>query len=687
MALRQALRTHAVAIAIAAVALVIAWLFCVTTLRHTRPMGLPLDDSYIYLTYAKQLGRAQPFTYFPGGGYSAGSTSLVWPMLLAPFWTLGARGHALLWVSFGMCALLYAAVAVGVYRLARDITGELAGIAAAALTLAIAPFAWTSLSGTEVAFASALIVAVLILLVGTPKDGPPSKRLVACLAALSLSGPEAMLLVVAIVAVAVANRRRDRRAVLRWLVPLAAPALWLVANKLLAGSFFPNTGVATSHFDLPGFDWTYWYSTIATQSGKLVAALFWSDTSPLVVPKLVLVAWLAGAWRVVRWARREQQYLVGALLVASPLVLALAVIASSELWSFQNYHDIAPAFPLLALTAGVALGPWKLGRQLAIGWHAIVGVALLLLAYAAYPGMRTNMRLFAQGAMDTNAQVVAIGDYIHRKLPDASIMLDDAGAIAYYGDGRVDDMLGLVTNDQAGIANNGAGARFELLEDLPPEQRPTHFACYPSSLGQGEMFGDVLFHTPLQPGFEAGRLVGDRDMQVIVARWDHVGTGERPLTPHEGWTLVDRVDIANLASERAHAWHGALGRRSFGDPPARWSLVGRETGPHGLVLDGGRTIRAGREDFALALDPGKPARLILRTGGQRTYPYHDAIDRPVALELLDDDDRVLGTAALPVPDGGFVEVAFELPAGASPRLHTRAPAPYRAFHWFALQPE
>jgi len=66
------------------------------TLAHTRPMGLPLDDSYIYLTYAKQFGRGQPFTYFPGGGYSAGSTSVLWPMLLAPFWTLGARGHALL---------------------------------------------------------------------------------------------------------------------------------------------------------------------------------------------------------------------------------------------------------------------------------------------------------------------------------------------------------------------------------------------------------------------------------------------------------------------------------------------------------------------------------------------------------------------------------------------------------------
>jgi hypothetical protein len=201
------------------------------------------------------------------------------------------------------------------------------------------------------------------------------------------------------------------------------------------------------------------------------------------------------------------------------------------------------------------------------------------------------------------------------------------------------------------------------------------------------MYGEVLFHTPLQPGFEAGRLVGDGDMEIIAASWDHVGTGERPLTAHDGWALVDRLDIANLTSERAHGWRGALGRRSFGDPTARWSIVGRETGPHGLVLDGGRTIRGGREDFTIALDPARPARLILRTGGQRSYPYHESIDHPVELKLYDDADRELGKVTLGIPEGAFVEVAFALPAGTSTTLHTAAASPYRAFHWFVLQPE
>src|SRR5262245_56283894 len=125
---------HAPVLAIALAAVALAWAFAAAVLMHTRPFGLPLDDAYIYLTYAKQFGRGEPFSYFPGGPYSAGSTSALWPMLLAPFWTLGARGHALVWVSYALCAALYALTCIGVYCVAARITGErLAGALAAAL--------------------------------------------------------------------------------------------------------------------------------------------------------------------------------------------------------------------------------------------------------------------------------------------------------------------------------------------------------------------------------------------------------------------------------------------------------------------------------------------------------------------------------------------------------------------------
>ena len=698
------LRPYAPALGIAALAIFIAWAFAATTLFYSRSMGLPLDDSYIYLTYAKQFGRGQPFTYFPGGGYSAGSTSVLWPMLLAPFWTLGARGHALVWVSFGMGAALFAAVGLGCYRFVRAIAdSEITGILGGVLALVIAPFAWCAMSGMEVAFASALLVATLLLLaIKTPVGARPSWKLIACLAATSLSRPEATMIVAAIVGVSVLQRVRLRawRAAAWWLLPLVAPLAWVTANRLFAGNFFPNTGVVKSHFYLPGFDWTYWRETVRVQSGQMLHALFVDPASPLVWPRAIAVLIAIGIVRVLVWARREQRWLAGGVAVGAPFALMFAVVCTSGVggWSFQNYRYVATAFPLLLLLAAIALAPprvlpARIPHHVWVrrGWLA--GSALVVVGFlvASVPRLRSDMLLFAQGAMDTNSQVVTIGNYVHAKLPDETIMFHDAGAIAYYGDGRVYDMLGLVTNDQAGIANNGPGARFEFLESLPPERRPTYFAYYPAWMGTAEFFGEAKLHTSLRPGLPTRtRLVGEGDMQLLAANWDHAHTGERPLNDHGGWSLVDRVDIADMASERAHHWIGRMGRRHFGDPTAHWSMVEREITDAGLVIDGGRTIRDGGETFTITIDPAKPTRIVIRTGGAPSYGFHETITKPITLKLFTTGkDKELGHLTVAPPAGKFSELTFNLPQHSfhtrEVTLRTEATGPYRVFHWFVLQ--
>jgi len=693
-------RPYAPAIAVAALAAFIAWAFCATTLVRAQTMGLPLDDSYIYLTYAKQFGRAQPFTYYPGGGYSAGATSILWPMVLGPLWTLGARGHALVWASYLMCSALFVALAFGLQRIARHVVGDAGGMFAAAIAVAIAPFAFGALSGMEVALAAALLIGSLLLLAQAPVRAPPRRLLIACLAATALARPEAMLIVFTVCAGKLAGAlwRRQWRVAVRWLVPVLPALAWLCANRVLAGHFMPNTGVAKSYFHLPGFDWTFWRHAVFAHAKKLLKEFFATGPSPLVWTRAMKWLLVIGAVRTALWAHHERRYLVGALIIAAPVLLVAAVIASSGNWSFQNYRYIAPAMPLFALLVGIALAPPRafreddslLARIFVVAWIIAGAVIVALFARAAYPTLRGDMQRFAQGAVDTNRQVVTVGQYLHRKLPGARVMIHDAGAIAYYGDTEVYDMLGLVTNDQAEVATNGPGARFEFLEHLPPERRPDYFAYYPGWMGTQEFFGEIKLHTMIDRGFIPPelRLVGEGDMQVIKATWDHVGTGERPLGDHTGWDVVDRVDVADLDSERAHAWHGDLGRRSVDDPTARWSVVEREVGEQGLVVDGGRTIRGG-ERFTIELDPTRPARIVVRTGGQRAYPYNEVIDRPVQLSLFVGTKR-LGTLAVPAPSGKFEELAFNLPRNAlrarTVELRTEASAPYRAFQWFALQP-
>ena len=106
-------------------------------------------------------------------------------------------------------------------------------------------------------------------------------------------------------------RRRELRAAAWWLAPLAAPIVCLIANRVLAGNYFPNTGVAKSHFYLPGFDWTYWRETVWLQSGRMFRALFWDSDGPLVAGPMIAIGYVAGAARIAMWARRERRWLVG----------------------------------------------------------------------------------------------------------------------------------------------------------------------------------------------------------------------------------------------------------------------------------------------------------------------------------------------------------------------------------------
>ena len=686
------LRRHAVAFALAIVAIVIAWTYAATALRHTTEMGLPLDDSYIYLTYAKQMGSARPLTYFDGSGYSAGATSVLWPAVLAPIWTLGARGHALVWAAFVLCALFYAGCTVAAYRIARVIAGvesriasESIGVVASAIVVSTAAFAWTALSGMEVAITSALLLAAIAQLADRPAGAAPSRPLLACLTALALARPEAAALVAVVCIAHAIVHRRSRREALLWLAPLIAPILWLAANRMLAGHFLPSTAIAKSQWFQPGFELGAWGGAVATNAGKLVRGLLWDPNSPLPQPRLFAIAWLVGCVRLVWWARCRDASArtAAALIVGAPIAWCAIVLASSGLWTLHQYRYIAPIFPLLAIPVAIALAPiarWAWSSRVTLGASAVVIVAVIWIGVLRH---RVAAVTYAQAVADTNAQVVKIGRYVRDHLPHARVMVHDAGAIAYYGNGPIIDMLGLVTDDTMAVAANGPGARFEYLENLPEDRRPTHIAYYPGWLGTADFTGPLVMDTPWGMQFARERVVAGRNMELFEASWDHLGTGERLLRPTSEWRIVDRVDVADLASEKAHAWTGALGTRTFAEPTTTWSFVARDTTDHGLVIDGGRLIRGGRETFTITSDAARPAKLVLRTGGT-TIAGQPPITKPVTLDVQIDGAPV-GTIVVPVPSGRMVDIELALPVGGA-RVAIVANAPYRVFHWFVLQP-
>src|SRR5215468_6484827 len=51
--------------------------------------GATLDDAYIHFQYARAIAEGHPLRFQAGEPITSGSTSLLWPVLLAPFWLVG----------------------------------------------------------------------------------------------------------------------------------------------------------------------------------------------------------------------------------------------------------------------------------------------------------------------------------------------------------------------------------------------------------------------------------------------------------------------------------------------------------------------------------------------------------------------------------------------------------------------
>ena len=149
--------------------------------------GLPLDDGWIHLVYARNLISGFEVAFNPGEP-EVGLTSPLWALLLSPLVALGGHGAALAAKLLALLAALATTALAGL--LARRIAGDLAGAVAAALVAVDPLFAFAAVSGMEVTLASGLTLGSLLAL--------SSRRPLtagALLGAAALTRPEALALI------------------------------------------------------------------------------------------------------------------------------------------------------------------------------------------------------------------------------------------------------------------------------------------------------------------------------------------------------------------------------------------------------------------------------------------------------------------------------------------------------------
>jgi hypothetical protein len=435
--------------------------------------GFPLDDAWIHAVYGRELARSGMLAYNPGTP-ATGSTAPLWSAIVAVPHLL-VSGAAIVWWVKLLGFALHVLTALILFAALRDDEPahdpwRLAG----ALLVALHPdVVSASVSGMEVSLAA---LAAATLLEVAAHGGPLAYAGVAALA--YLARPELAVVSLSVPLLAGAGRR-DRG------VRLAGAA----AGTALAFGLLAARDLAVSGLLLPAT----FYAKV-THGPALPEALRMGFTGlmrqlPLVNSPLLLGATLGVAVVLLRSSCSRAVVIAAAAYIAGLIYCAVsfALVAPVDPEAFYHQRYVLPALPLLVgplpLLLHEALVRSLPARSARLVAAAAVAVCIVLLVSAA-PARYAHL---ANDARNIDDVQVALGRSLAGAAPSDVVWAIDAGAVRYFGNAFVVDMMGLNTPDVL-------GERAQAFLDAHP---PRYVEVVPSwsrlDGGSASRFPRVLF--------------------------------------------------------------------------------------------------------------------------------------------------------------------------------------------------
>jgi hypothetical protein len=565
-----------------------------------------LDDAYIHLEYARSLVELRPLSYNPGDAPTTGATSFLYIALLALGWAVGFRGLGALAFMHALGVIALAITAWCGARIAERLVGPTGRWAGLLAVLVVPQYVFEALGGMEIALVTATqLLAVLAALEWTLR--PRAERTLrfawlVCGAGMlaSASRPEGIAAAGAValtLLVVPGARPRGRALAVLAVLPTTFPGLvaWITTGQSRTTGQLAKWMFASPYLDRQGaIEGTVrnllrlWNELLAGSHGGFVV--------PHELRALLVLGALALAIGLVR-----RHGLRGTWSFAILAMATAAIAIPATYWTFDTNRGryLWPFVPLVMLVA--VMGAVVLGRALArsrLRWHAApVALAAGTLVFACRGPIAALDRV-ADSASEICAQQVAMAARV-RELPPGTLAVNDAGALRHLTDRRIYDLVGLTTPNAAIAWNSGIGSVLERLEHEPEALRPRYVAFHPNWLSF-PLAGELIHAIRV----EDANHVGGEVMELRAIRTELYRSGDRPAIVEPEGELVDELDMADLESERAHAYVFAVGTR--GNDFARVFEVGERS-----VADGGRLL-LGEERFELRASPGREATLVTR---------------------------------------------------------------------------
>jgi len=406
---------------------ILSALSCLGYSLHYGFVGFPLDDAWIHQTYARNVALHHQFAYNLGEP-SAGSTSPLWTLLLAPIYLLPVDYR--LW-TYVLGAIFLALSGWIIHRLSGSLFPKdpLVPILTTTFCLLEWHLAWAAFSGMEtILFVFLSLLSLERHLAG---ERPFLSGLIAGL--LTLTRPEGAILLLLLIFDTLWRRKRGGHSltwsgVARHLILLLLGfgllmALYLASNLTITGQIFPNTFYAKQ-----------------AEYQEIIASLplwvRWAQLAGVTVvgaQVLLIPGCLYAIYRIFK-LRQGQTVLPAAWWLVLVTIYAVRLPVT-----YQHGRYLIPTIPILVL-----YGVWgtrdlhglpRIMRQV-----LLISIPLLLSVF-----WLRGAEQYATDVRIIDSELGATGRWLRDNTPPHAVIgAHDIGAIGYFSERSLLDTAGLV---------------------------------------------------------------------------------------------------------------------------------------------------------------------------------------------------------------------------------------------------
>lgn len=650
---------------------IVALLFCLGLLqiagyylsgalvRSDGGMAIPQPDTMLYCQAARRIVEGHLFSFSEGALPSTGTTSHLYPFVLAVPYALGCTGDMMFRAGFALNALFYLVFLVGWgVVVAKKCQGGVSQVTAVVAIALSGQSAFSAFSQTDIGFWMA-VSALLAAGYATRRPWLYGPLLIVA----PWVRPEGMFCVLAFALAAVVSMNRycqlgDERIRRRDVAILAIAVASTVA-------VFVFNFVLTGHM---GFSSLAHKGHLATK--PLAQAVYAIAVDGMTLFKSFVIGLPGGAPRdfcfvpvlgavflwtaiIVRNWRRDGDWRELAWLFA--VGGGFLSVAQSGMMNMNIDRYLAWALPtiLLLMAAGAGMISEWLRSTIKRFWWPLP-CALIVLFGAVMSVVHVFMLHMTSCESDVKRDFAARCNLVME--PDASVGSWNSGGI-YEMPGRHLAQLSGVYSPEFMSRYAGTGA-FEILKN-EPETR-FDYLLVTESVDQHGLGSNGAFDDSVQV------LVGPKSCQLRRMNWrSFAAAAKTPMPPAPGLVLTDRVDVG-YDSDEIRSGYSVL--PAYDVSPFDPVVFCGENGDVRMV-DVGRVIVGGDTMF-VDVTPGKDLYVVMRTfprqkvvqpsidgGGWSDYAFAN----PLRLSVLVNGVSA-GVVTIAYSDKGFSDVAFSIPA-------------------------